>query len=338
MPYKLDCAIWETTLACNLRCSHCGSAAGRARTDELTTEEALRLCEQLAGIGCSNVALMGGEVFLREDWLEIARCITDLGMKLSFVSNGFVLERHIDDLVDLDPIVVGISIDGLRKTHDMIRGVKGSLKRAIHSINLLRRKRKQVTVITTVSKLNLKELPRMKDIFLNKGINWQIQLATPFGNFKSEQMLSYEEFYSVGLFIAAQHAKFSFQNMPVVGAHCMGYHSSIMPGSAWQGCTAGRSSIGITSNGGIVGCLAMGNDRYIEGNIREESLHSIWYGDTSFSYNRNFKPTDLGNHCQDCKYGSSCQGGCNSVSLGTTGTLHNNPFCFHRIERDVITT
>ena len=36
-------AVWELTLACNMRCGHCGSRAGRARPDELDTEEALEL-------------------------------------------------------------------------------------------------------------------------------------------------------------------------------------------------------------------------------------------------------------------------------------------------------
>ncbi|MFX0061929.1 MAG: radical SAM protein, partial [Candidatus Hermodarchaeota archaeon] len=129
MGYELDCAIWETTLGCNLKCSHCGSKAGVARTDELDTKECLSLCEQLAELSCNNVALMGGELFLRDDWFDIASCISDLGMKLSLVSNGQILERYIDDLVQLNPVVVGISVDGLSKTHDTIRGVSGALKR-----------------------------------------------------------------------------------------------------------------------------------------------------------------------------------------------------------------
>ena len=215
MSYSLECAVWETTLKCNLRCSHCGSSAGQARGDELTTEESFLLCEQLARLRCTNVALMGGEVFLRKDWYEIARCIKDLGMKLSIVSNGFILNKHIKELTELKPAVVGISLDGLRTTHELIRGVKGSFNNAIQSINNLRRKQIQVTIITTVSKINFNELPKLKNLIYNKAINWQIQLATPFGQFSKEMMLSYEEFYAVGLFIAALRAKHQIQNMVI---------------------------------------------------------------------------------------------------------------------------
>ncbi|NES87010.1 MAG: radical SAM protein, partial [Moorea sp. SIO2B7] len=64
-------AVWEITLKCNLACSQCGSRAGKARANELSTSEALDLVEQLAEVGIKEVTLIGGEAFLRPDWLEI---------------------------------------------------------------------------------------------------------------------------------------------------------------------------------------------------------------------------------------------------------------------------
>jgi hypothetical protein len=43
--------VWELTLACDLACRHCGSRAGKARPDELTTEECLELVRQMAALG-----------------------------------------------------------------------------------------------------------------------------------------------------------------------------------------------------------------------------------------------------------------------------------------------
>ncbi|GAA6619426.1 hypothetical protein NUACC26_052390 [Scytonema sp. NUACC26] len=73
-------AVWEITLKCNLACSHCGSRAGNARTKELSTEEALDLVRQMAEVGIKEVTLIGGEAFLRLDWLEIAKAINAAGM------------------------------------------------------------------------------------------------------------------------------------------------------------------------------------------------------------------------------------------------------------------
>ena len=44
------CAVWELTLACNLNFMHCGSCAGKARKNELSTKEAIKLCKDLAEI------------------------------------------------------------------------------------------------------------------------------------------------------------------------------------------------------------------------------------------------------------------------------------------------
>ncbi|MFO8052318.1 MAG: SPASM domain-containing protein [Thermoplasmatota archaeon] len=104
----------------------------------------------------------------------------------------------------------------------------------------------------------------------------------------------------------------------------------------WKGCTAGLRSIGITSNGGIVGCLSMGNEDHIEGNIRERSLKEIWEDPNAFAYNRKFSKKDLGPNCEGCRYWKKCKGGCASVSLALTGEFHNDPYCFRRIEKEVI--
>ena len=79
------CAVWEITLACNLNCIHCGSAAGKKRSDELSTDEALDLCQALKEIDCMGVALMGGEPLLRPDWVDISERVHELGMELSIM-------------------------------------------------------------------------------------------------------------------------------------------------------------------------------------------------------------------------------------------------------------
>src|SRR5215831_4887719 len=63
-------AIWEITLRCDLACRHCGSRAGRARPDELDTGECLDAVRQMSELGVLEVSLIGGEAYLRPDWLE----------------------------------------------------------------------------------------------------------------------------------------------------------------------------------------------------------------------------------------------------------------------------
>ncbi len=59
---------------------------------------------------------------MRKDWFQVAQCVKDLGMNLNFVSNGTILEKYIDKISKFQPKVIGISIDGMKETHELIRG------------------------------------------------------------------------------------------------------------------------------------------------------------------------------------------------------------------------
>src|SRR5581483_6708878 len=79
-------AVWEITLACDLACRHCGSRAGRGRPDELTTSEALDLIDQMARLDVKEITLIGGEAYLRDDWLDLVRAIHGHGIPVSMTS------------------------------------------------------------------------------------------------------------------------------------------------------------------------------------------------------------------------------------------------------------
>ena len=87
--YQLDMCVWEITLACCFSCKYCGSRGGRARDNELTTEECLDVADQLAGLGCRRVSMIGGEVFMRRDWKDIVSRLTGHGINVNIITNGF---------------------------------------------------------------------------------------------------------------------------------------------------------------------------------------------------------------------------------------------------------
>ncbi|OYT56733.1 radical SAM protein [Euryarchaeota archaeon ex4484_162] len=333
-----DIVVWEITLKCNLNCMHCGSSAGKTRPDELSTKEAIKLCRDLADIGFKGIALMGGELFLRRDWYEISKEIKDLGIKLSIISNGFVdAKKIVPMLTKLGADCVMVGLDGASpKTQDKIRGMKGAFEKAIEFLRECKRNGLTTGVITTVHKLNLKELPKIRDLIVKEEFDWQIQEATPIGRFPRNLALSEEEYYSLGLFIFSTQKKYSSNKFSIVGAHNFGFHSKYIPNLSlypeWNGCYAGKTVLGIQSNGNIKGCLAL-PDEFIEGNIRERSVVDIWNDPDAFTYNRKFKVEDLGENCRGCKYGETCKGGCMTRSVTITGKTHNDPSCFYRFEK-----
>src|SRR5690606_18068171 len=115
--------------ACDLACRHCGSRAGRARPDELSTSEALDLVDQMAELGVREVSIIGGEAYLREDWLDIVRHIRARGMMCQMTTGARNLDRErLSAAREAGLQSVSISVDGFEAAHDQQRGVKGAFR------------------------------------------------------------------------------------------------------------------------------------------------------------------------------------------------------------------
>lgn len=337
--YRLETAVWEITLRCNMACLHCGSQADAiARNSELTTAEALDLIEQLAELGCRKVTFSGGEPFLREDWAILAQRVKLLGMEIAFISNGLAITDEVLMILhSMDIKSVSLSLDGLENTHDMIRNRKGAFKHVEWLISQPRSKNVVRGVVSSIHKDNFGELDRMLDFLIKHKIpTWQIQMAAPFGRMPKELCLNYQEFKQLIDWIATKRKK--YQNvMTIKAADCMGYHhkSTSYQGS-WQGCMAGVKAIGIESNGNIKGCLSLQGDCFIEGNIRKTPLKDIWTNKEAFKLNRRFEKSMLEGPCQKCAFGAVCRGGCTSVAFAFTKNFYNNPYCMYALENDLV--
>ena len=321
-----------------MRCIHCGSSAGYNRENELSTDEWTQVCKDASKIGCKLVTFLGGEPFLRKDWFEIAQNIKDFGMNVSIITNGYAMDDKLaSQLKEIKPYTVAVSIDGAKpETHDSIRQVKGSYDKCLNALNLLKENDIPASVVTTVHKKNIKELPEMRSFLLNKKIAWQIQIADTMGRFPKELHVTPKEFYSLGLFIASTRSQYAVDEMPVTGAHCIGYNSNLLPNVTispkWMGCQAGVSVLGIQSNGSLKGCLSL-SDEFVAGNVKEQPLTEIWNDSNAFNFNRNFTIDSLKGECINCKYGKKCRGGCMGVSIAETGAPHGAPYCFYLYEK-----
>ena len=127
------------TLLCNMQCLHCGSRAGKRRHNELSEGECLNIADQLIEMGNEHVTLIGGEILLVPHWYKIAKHFISAGVDANIITNAYKIgPQQIQDLRNSGIKDIGISIDGLSKTHDFIRNKKGSFKNAIDAINKLK--------------------------------------------------------------------------------------------------------------------------------------------------------------------------------------------------------
>lgn len=341
MKYTLINAVWELTMACNMRCKHCGSSCNDKQSDELTTDEALDLCDQLAELGMKEITLSGGEPTLRDDWHIIAKRLVDNGITTSIITNGWILdETMMQNAKDAGIYSVAISIDGFQETHDKIRR-KGSFAKDIESIKKLNTYGLRPSVITTLHEGNLKELETMYTCFCEIGVFlWQLQIALPMGNFTHHKDL-YLKPEHVSTIIDFAHAKLDGPIYMSLG-DSVGYytqkeqqvHSKIMGHRAvWTGCSAGKYVIGILCNGDIVGCTSIRNREFVEGNIRNTPLKDIWNSKEHFCWSRQLKASDLKGFCGECIYNATCLGGCsNSRYCFGNDICSENLYCAYNQE------
>lgn len=332
-PYRLQSCVWEITLACCFQCKYCGSKAGIARKDELTTEECLRVASELGKLGCKRVSLIGGEVFMRSDWSEIVRALIDQGISTAIITNGYLFTKPILDKLLANSIEsVAVSLDGTQDLHDKYRQT-GSFSRAICAIQELRRSGIPTSVITTLNNENVHVLERLYKILEATGIfAWQLQACSPMGNATASSIDFRFDFRDAIHFIERHIGSAPF----MIGiADNIGYYTksegslrgNLSGKAVFAGCKAGISSIGIDSIGNVRGCESMYDGRFIEGNLRDTTLREIWESPNSFRYNRSFRPDLLTGACHTCDHGAYCAGGCRSYNYFVHGRLYESPWC-----------
>ncbi|MDJ0673874.1 MAG: nif11-class peptide radical SAM maturase 3 [Calothrix sp. MO_167.B42] len=341
-------AVWEITLKCNLACSHCGSRAGNARTKELSTEEALDLVQQMAEVGIKEVTLIGGEAFLRPDWLEIAQAITKAGMLCGMTTGGYGISLETAQKMKAAGIrTVSVSIDGLEETHDRLRGRKGSWKYAFKTMSHLKEVGIYFGCNTQINRLCAPEFPRIYECIRDAGARaWQIQLTVPMGNAadNADILLQPHELLDIYPMIARVVRRAYQENVKVQGGNNIGYYGPyerLLRGrgnehdfSFWQGCSAGLSTLGIEADGAIKGCPSLPTTAYTGGNIRDHKLSDIVENAEELRFNLGAGTPEGTKHlwgfCKTCEYAELCRGGCSWTAHVFFDKRGNNPYCHHR--------
>lgn len=327
-----------------MKCLHCASSAneGWTRGNELSLKEKLALCGDLHELGCENVALSGGEALLDKDWEPVAKRLVGLGINVSVISNGLVIDAEIAKRIkDAGLCRIALSLDGLEATHNYIRGNSKSFKKVIDTVPLLARVGLPVNFVTHINSLNIKELRAIENLAGSLGINvWRLQLGSPIGRMAKNPnlLITPDRLPEVADFIVAakkrQKVTISVgDNIGYFSHHEQKLRSTPKRGNLnfWCGCSAGCLNLGIESNGNVKGCLSLQSERFVEGNVRTEPLRDIWNKKGNFSYTRDFKVKNLKGHCRGCEYGEICRGGCVFMAYGSTGTPHNNPYCLYNV-------
>lgn len=165
--------IWNLVRRCNLTCRHCYSiSADKDFPGELSTAEVHAVMDDLKASGVRVLILSGGEPLLRPDIFDISRRAKALGFYVGLSTNGTLIDRrNIDAIAEVGYDYVGVSIDGMRATHDRFRRCAGAFDASLRGIRLCRERGIKVGLRFTITQDNARELPELLQLMDAEGID-----------------------------------------------------------------------------------------------------------------------------------------------------------------------
>ncbi len=161
-PPPLRLLFWETTAGCNLECIHCRrlDVSHELMKSDMTTGQARRMIDDLAGFSRCILVFSGGEPLMRPDVFDLAAHARDAGLLIALASNGTLIDETMAGrIADTGFHRVSISLDGAdARTHDGFRKLPGSFERAITGLNRLRHAGVSTQVNCTIARHNADQI------------------------------------------------------------------------------------------------------------------------------------------------------------------------------------
>jgi MoaA/NifB/PqqE/SkfB family radical SAM enzyme len=228
------------TELCNLRCEHCfiyDEVAGPflKRSDELKTENVIKIIKNIKKSPQRNVFLSGGEVFARPDFEEIVCELTNDGVRFAFGTNG-MFPKRLDDILSRQQVRdcldnVQFSIDGTKEAHERVRG-KDTFEPLMEAIKIAKSHGISINATTVIQEHNADDMEAFRDFIKELGITHRFQLHAKGTRLHTPDLKRWHKFIGTGEF------------------HMASLHP-LIPGT---GCLAGIQTASIRSNGVVEAC------------------------------------------------------------------------------------
>ena len=165
--------VWSSTRTCNLKCVHCYTDSSNIKySNELTTDEGLKLIDDLSSFNIPSLLFSGGEPLMRKDLFTLIERAAKKEIRPVISTNGTLIDKDTaQNIRNAGIVYVGISLDGMEDVNDRFRGVKGAFSRAMKGFENCLSAGQRVGLRLTLTKQNYKDLNRIFDFIEREGIN-----------------------------------------------------------------------------------------------------------------------------------------------------------------------
>jgi radical SAM protein with 4Fe4S-binding SPASM domain len=342
--------VWNVTNRCNLRCKHCYiSAENRRYSDELSTAEAEEFITDLAEMRVPVLLLSGGEPLIRQDVFHLSRFGTDKGLRVILSTNGTMITPEVARSIKESGMqYVGVSLDGLKETHDEFRCMPGALERALEGIRNCMEFDIKTGIRFTVNRFNSEDLPGVIDLLEREGIprfcmyhlvySGRGREMVDMDTTREEKLETirflvdktielYEKGIETELLTVDNHAD---------GVYIYNYLIQRDPDRADEvmqllkmhgGCSAGTKFANVDPLGNVHPCQFW--QHLSLGNVRERKFSQIWNDEQNeFLVGMRQKSKMLKGRCGQCSYKTVC-GGCRIRAEVVHGDIWaEDPACY----------
>jgi MoaA/NifB/PqqE/SkfB family radical SAM enzyme len=162
---------WQINSACNLGCLHCCEEAGQSMPDEMTKEQSLDFCRQIADLDIPYMAISGGEPMLCPHIFDVCELIRQNNISLKIETNGeFIDEKTARKFAELKMRSVQISLDGATaETHEKLR-LRGDWEKAVTATKLLMEYGVNTEIVFVPTQFNIHEIADIIDLAYSLGV------------------------------------------------------------------------------------------------------------------------------------------------------------------------
>lgn len=315
--------VLHITNQCNLKCKHCYASAGSKLENELSLKEIKKLIGELEDLGTQYIILSGGEPFIHKGFFNILGYCERKKINTMITSNGTLITDSIAKKLKtynyLDS--VQISIDSHNPLqHNNFRGVNNAFELALRGIETCIKNRVKVSIMTTLSKINIENMEAMLTFFSSLGVDGiAFERFVPEGRGRAmqEQTLSPQELKSVLARLVKLREKNTkmkvWSNDPLLQfvdkklKKLTKYYKE--NNNVCGGCSAGITGSCITPDGYVTPCTRLYKRI---ASIRKQSLKDIWENNKLLKTLRQRKK-NLKGKCGKCDYINVC-GGCRAAA------------------------
>lgn len=159
--------VWNITSKCNLRCVHCYANVNSVSEFDAASS----LIDDLSALKIPVLLMSGGEPLMHKNIYDIIKYAKSKGIQVSLSTNGTLIDEEVaGKLKELGVDYVGVSLDGIKETHDLFRGVRGAFEKAVEGLLNARDEGLLTGVRFTVTKYNLRDVKSILDFVIENEI------------------------------------------------------------------------------------------------------------------------------------------------------------------------